>query len=121
MKTRRIAATLAILSLAACTTPSAFTDKPMTQFDRDTEYAVDDTQSGFVITINYSRYQFIPESGALAAACKAALTSVAHDIAERKGRRIEPVNEQRIKLSLGRNGLSGVTSCSATAPIMWKM
>ncbi|MFJ1253433.1 hypothetical protein [Cupriavidus sp. CuC1] len=120
MLVRTLVAGLALSSLAACTTPMAYTDKPMTPFDRDTEYAVEDTPGGFALTVNYGRYQFIPESAAVATACKAALTSVAHDVAQRKGRQIEQVNEQRIKLSIGRNGFSGVTSCSATAPIAWK-
>jgi hypothetical protein len=41
---------------------------------------------------------------------------VAHDIAENRGKKIQPINEQRIRLSFGRNGFTGITSCSATAP-----
>lgn len=117
---KRVAIVLSALLVGACATPITYTDKPMAAFDRDTEYAMEDRPGGFTLTINYSRYQFIPESSALAAACKAALTSVAHDLAEKKGRRIQPVNEQRIKISFGRNGFTGVTSCSATAPVDWQ-
>jgi hypothetical protein len=67
----------------------------------------------------YDRYQFMPESDALAMACKHALTSIAYDVAEARGRKIEPINEQRIRISFGRNGLSGVTSCSASAPAVY--
>lgn len=80
---------------------------------------VDDKPDGFSLTINYSRYQFIPESDALAVACKQALTSIAHELGERKGRKIERIEEQRIRISFGRNGLSGITSCSATVPVVW--
>ena len=74
-------------------------------------------QAGFSLTVYYSRYQFIPEADAVALACKSALTSIAHELAERRGREIKPVNEQRIRISMGRNGVSGITSRSATAPI----
>ena len=36
---------------------------------------------------------------------------------EARGRKIQPVNEQRIRLSMGRDGFTGITSCSATAPV----
>ncbi|WP_439684839.1 hypothetical protein MNJPNG_04855 [Cupriavidus oxalaticus] len=92
----------------------------MTSFDRDTDYAVDDLPGGFTLTVNYSRYQFVPELSAVATACKATLTSIAHDLAAQKGRAIEPIDEQRIKLSMGRNGFTGMTSCSASAPVKWR-
>lgn len=110
----------AIAALSGCTTPMGYTNAPMTSFDKDTEYAVVERPGGFTLTVHYGRYQFIPESGALAASCKAALTSIAHEVAERKGRAIEPVNEQRIQLSMGRNGLTGMTTCTATVPVTWK-
>jgi hypothetical protein len=52
-------------------------------------------------------------------ACKQAFTSLAYDLADQRGRKIVPINEQRIKMSFGRNGFSGTTSCSATAPVEW--
>ena len=111
---------IGILSLAtACTTPVGYSNAPLATYDKDTEYRADDTPTGFTLTIYHSRYQFFPESDAIAQSCKSALTSLAHDLADKRGRKISPVNEQRIKISFGRNGVSGVTSCSATAPIEW--
>ena len=107
------------LALGACATPVSYNNAPMHTYDKDTEYNVDERENGFVVTVYYSRYQFIPESDAVALACKQALTAIAHEVAERKGQRIEPVNEQRIRISMGRNGLSGITSCSATGPAIW--
>lgn len=80
-----------------------------------------DRVNGFDLTVNYSRYQFIPESSAVAVACKSALTSLAHELADKKGRKIKPLNEQRIRISMGRNGLTGITSCSAQAVAEWEM
>lgn len=106
--------------LSACATPVSHTNTPLSTYDKDTEYGVEDRIDGFGITIYYSRYQFIPESDALAAACKSALTSIAWEVAEKKGKQIDPINEQRIRISLGRNGLSGITSCQAFAVVKWK-
>lgn len=106
--------------LAGCATATKQTDASMTPYDKDTEYALMPQADGFTIAINYSRYQFIPESGAVAIACKSALTAIAYEQAVKQGRKIQPLNEQRIRISMGRNGLSGVTSCSALAVAEWQ-
>jgi hypothetical protein len=71
---------------------------------------------GFDLTVNYNRYQFIPESDALATTCRSALLANAHRIAQQKGRSIKPINEQQVEISMGRNGFTGRTSCSAFVP-----
>ncbi|MEC5164043.1 hypothetical protein [Janthinobacterium sp. CG_S6] len=109
-----------IATLAGCAAPASYTTASMVDYDKDTTYAVVDTPDGFDLTVNYGRYQFIPESPAVATACKAALTSIAWDVAKRRGREIDPVNEQRIRISMGRNGFSGITTCSANVPAAWK-
>lgn len=101
---------------SACATPVGYSNEPLQNFDKDTEYRIDPREDGFTVTIFHSRYQFIPESDALIQSCKSALLSIAHEHAENVGREIEQVNEQRIRLSLGRNGLTGVTSCTASVP-----
>lgn len=92
----------------------------MTPYDKDTEYAVEERLEGFALTVYYSRYQFIPESDAVATACKSALTSLAWELAEKRGKPIEPINEQRIRISMGRNGLSGITSCQGNTVVSWR-
>ena len=111
---------IATLLLAGCATPVSYTNAPLATYDKDTEYRADDTPGGFTVTIYYSRYQFIPESSAVAVACKQALTALAYDLAEKRGRKIRPVEEQRIRMSFGRNGVTGITSCSATVPVEWQ-
>ena len=108
------------LLLTGCATPVSHTNIPLTTYDKDTEYGIESREDGFSITVYYSRYQFIPESDALAVACKSQLTAIAWEHADNKGKQIEPVNEQRIRISLGRNGLSGITSCQANAVVKWK-
>lgn len=105
--------------IAGCTTPVSHTASQMTAYDKDTEFVIDERPDGFTLTISYSRYQFIPESNSLSVACKSALTALAWEIAEKKGKKIRPLNEQRIRLSLGRNGLTGITSCQANAIVEW--
>lgn len=106
--------------LAACATPVSHTNVPLSTYDKDTEYALEEREDGFSITVYYSRFQFIPESAAVATACKSQLTAIAWEYSENKGREIEPINEQRIRISMGRNGLTGITSCQAHAIAKWK-
>ncbi len=114
--------TILLLSalLTGCATPVSHTNIPLSKYDKDTEYGVEDRADGFGITVYYSRYQFIPESDAVATACKSALTAIAWEVADKKGKQIDPINEQRIRISMGRNGLSGITSCQAFAVAKWK-
>ncbi|MCK6376427.1 MAG: hypothetical protein L6Q69_20350 [Zoogloea sp.] len=111
---------LVALKLVGCATPTQMTDAPMTPYDRDTEYAITPRPGGYSVAINYSRYQFIPESSAIAIACKSALTAITYEQADKSGRKIHPLNEQRIRISMGRNGLTGITSCSAMAIAEWQ-
>lgn len=104
---------------AGCATPIEQGQGQMTPYDRDTEYSITDRTGGFALAINYSRYQLIPESSAVAATCKSALTALAHELADRRGRKIRPLDEQRIRISLGRNGITGITSCSASGIAEW--
>ncbi len=111
---------LALCGFSGCATPVGYTSQPLQRHDRDTTYRIDDHDSGFTITVYYSRYQFIPESDAVNAAGRSALLSIAYDISESRGRPIEPINEQRIKISMGRNGFSGTTSWSGTVKVFYK-
>ena len=112
----RIFASLVLLvSLYGCATPVSHTNIPLNTYDKDTEYGLEERDDGFAITVYYSRYQFIPESDALAVACKSMLTAIAHEVADGRGKPINQINEQKIRLSFGRNGISGITSCQAYA------
>ncbi|OOE93890.1 hypothetical protein BZG76_03950 [Salinivibrio sp. AR647] len=106
--------------ITGCATPVSHTNTPLSTYDKDTEYGIEEREGGFGITVYYSRYQFIPESDALATACKSQLTAIAWEHADNVGKEIVPVNEQRIRISMGRNGLSGITSCQANAIVKWK-
>jgi hypothetical protein len=46
---------------------------------------------------------------------KSALTAIGWEVADNRGVNIEPINEQRIRISMGRNGVTGITSCQSSA------
>jgi hypothetical protein len=116
--------TLLLICIAAfscgCATPVGYTEKPLARADKDTSYRVDEHSDGFTLTVFYSRYQFIPESDAVVSAGKSALLNTAYDVAEARGKKIQPINEQRIKMSMGRNGLSGITSWTGTVKVFYE-
>ena len=107
-------------SLLGCASSAVHTTAPMIEYDKDTDYAIEDRPNGFMISIYYSKYQFIPESGVVSSSCKSMLTSIAHEIAEKRGQQIQPINDQKIRLSVSRNGLLGITSCQASVNIELK-
>ena len=108
------------LIISGCATPVSHSNIPLSTYDKDTEYGIEPRDNGFAITVYYSRYQFLPESDAVATACKSQLTAIAWEYADNIGTKIEPVNEQRIRISMGRNGFLGITSCQANAVVKWK-
>ncbi len=108
-----------VLLLSGCATPVSHTNIPVSTYDKDTEFGIEERPNGFGITVYYSRYQFFPESDAVATACKSQLTAIAWEYAEKMGKKILPVNAQRIRISMGRNVLIGVTSCQAFAIAEW--
>lgn len=119
-------ATKILLILAACVmtigcaTAKRQSDISLTNSGQDASYGVRSRDDGFEIEIEYSRYQFIPESDAVAGACKSQLLSLAYEHADSVGKPIEPINEQRVRVSMGRNGLAGITTCRAYGVAKWK-
>jgi hypothetical protein len=109
---------MAIL-LSGCATPIIQSETPLSQYDKNTKYGVELRADEFAVSIYNSRYQFIPESDAVATACKHALTSIAWEQAEKQRKTIVPISEQAIRLSMGGNGVSGIRSCSAYAIAKW--
>lgn len=110
----------AILFLSACATPVSHTNIALSTYDKNTEYGIEPRDDGFAITVFYSRYQFVPESDAVAIACKSQLTAIAWEHADNQGKEIQQINEQRIRISMGRNGISGITSCQANVIVEWE-
>jgi hypothetical protein len=88
--------------------------KPLTETpDKNAEFFLNDTPTGYTVEVRYSRYQFVPEMDALLVICRSLVTSRAYDEAKRRGVTIEPINEQTIRVSTGRNIVNARTSCRA--------
>ena len=106
--------------LASCASPVRYTDKELTTLDKNTKYRIDAHSAGFTATMIYSRYQFVPESNAVSDAAKNNLMALCHDEASKRGKTILPINEQAIRMSMGRNGLTGITSWSGSVSVNYR-
>lgn len=101
----------ATLALAACTHP-ADVSRPLTEVeDKNAHFTVKDVPAGVTVEARHSRYQFVPETSALITICRQLATARAYDEAERRGREIEPINDQTVRVSTGRNIVTARTSC----------
>ncbi len=109
----------AVCIFAACASPDTVIKRALSPFDNDTEYSIEENDSGFSITVYYSRFEIV-ESTDVAKACKQQLAAVATTYARDKQREIEPISEQQIKTSMDRTRLKGRTSCQADAVVSWK-
>lgn len=110
----------ALAALAACTHP-ADVSHPLTEVaDKNAHFTIKNTPDGFSVEVRYSRYQFVPEADALMVACRSLVTARAYDEAKTRGREIEPINEQTIRVSTGRNIIKARTACRAFAEAKWK-
>ena len=117
---KRLIPALLLASLSACTTPADVTKPLSTASDKNAEFTLNDTPSGFAIEARYSRYQFVPETDALLTACRSIVMARADEEAKRRSREIEPIAEQDIRVSTGRNIINGRTSCRAFVEARWK-
>lgn len=116
----RFFAMLGIILATGCARPIGYTERPMERYDQNTTYRIDSSLNGFTVTAFKERYQFIPESDVVAQEAKQSATAIAWMHADRTGRRIRPINPDRTQLSLGRNGLSGLTSCTVIVTAEWE-
>ncbi|WP_454720555.1 MULTISPECIES: hypothetical protein [Cupriavidus] len=122
MKFTKVLAAMACLTAAACTTPTPMpgNGRQMSTYDTDTEYTVEYVADGFTLTVNHRYGGFTVRTGTAQATCRAMLASVANNLAERRQRRIEPIDPQRIRLATSRNWYGSMATCSATAPVVWQ-
>jgi hypothetical protein len=56
----------------------------------------------------------MPQDYAMKKECKKQLISIAEEHSEKTNRQIKPINEKDIKLSLGRNDMTAISSCEAS-------
>jgi hypothetical protein len=119
LKTHALALS-ATLALAACTTPADVSKPIGAGKGNDAKVVVSDTPAGFNVDVKYSRYQMIPETSAVLTVCRSTAIARVAEEAKSRGRKVEPLAEQNVRVSSGRNGILGLTSCRAFAEATWK-
>lgn len=111
---------MSAVALSDCTTP-ANVSKPLPEGgDRKAKVRMADTPTGFLMDVRYSRHRFVPEPDALLVACRSIATARACEEAERRGREVEPIDEQTIHVSTGRTIINARMACRASAKARWK-
>ena len=117
---KKILPILCLAALSACTTPADVSQPLTAGGDKNAKFDIKDTSNGFTVDLRYSRYQMIPEADALLVACRSIATTRAYEEAKGRGREIQAINEQTLRVSVGRNILSGRTACRAFVDATWK-
>jgi len=102
-----------VAMVAACTTPADVSMPLSAGGDKNAKFDIADTANGFTVDLTYSRYQFVPEGDALIVACKSIATNRAYEEAKKKGKEILPIDDDAIRVSIGRNILNARTACRA--------
>ena len=107
-------------SLGACTTPADVSRPVSTGADSNAKIKLIPTTQGFDVDVSYSRYQFVPETGALLTACRSMALARASEEAAKQGRDLVPILEQDVRVSTGRNIINAHTKCRAYLKARWK-
>ena len=109
------------LTLSACTHPADVSRPAVELSDPNAKVEVKDTPSGFSVDVRYSRYQFVPETSALLIACRSIVTARVNAEAKLRNREIEAVTDESVRVSAGRNIVTGRTACRAFVEVRWKI
>lgn len=112
-------ACLLSICLAACHA-ERYSAKPYTRLDNLTEYLIEDTPTGFVAYVYYSRYQFIRASAPIIEDGLAAMRRIVAQVAQQGERELKPLNELAIESNMGRGFWDSCTSWSAKVQCYWR-
>ena len=115
---RKLTATLclmiAVTILGGCMTTN-FTDKKMDKHSYGADYAYDLTNAELIIYVSKNKYQFFPDASAVIEECKSAVQPIRYSVVKKENIRTEKKPKNGIQVSSGRNGVTGITSCSGKA------
>ncbi len=106
-----------IFIILNCSTIPIQKDLKYEKYDQQTDYAVRNTEDGFIFYIKYSTFQFFPELEVVRNTVKENLISILYWYIDRNSLEIKPINKDRIVANVGRNGLTGITSGSAEVKV----
>ena len=121
MKTYKllIVCVVSILVIMGCATAPRYTDLPYERYDKNTEYAISDESDGFTVFVYHSLFQYFPNEGPVQETAKQNAMAIAYEYADENDREIQPLNEQRIKISVASN-LFGITTASVSLRAFYK-
>ncbi len=75
---------------------------------------------GFQLNLTHSRYQFITDMDELMATCRTSVGQVAEQLAMAKEREIQPIDSDKIAISIKRDHALGLSTCKATYNVAYK-
>lgn len=104
--------------LFGCSSAPHFTDIPMRSVGPDSRVGVRPTDSGFQIRVQYTGTN--RSFSSIIRTCEDELISLADQYAETFPRKIEPIERDRIRISMERNqGALNQNVCKATTTVRW--
>ena len=112
--TATLCLTLAVTILGGCMATN-FTDKKMDRHSSGTDYAYDLKVGELIIYVSKNKYQFFPDASAVIEECKSAVQPIRYSVIRKENIRTEETPKSGIQVSSGRNGVTGMTSCSGKA------
>lgn len=87
------------------------------QGEYEFDYGVMESSDGLKISLNYSKYQFIPDRDAVREVCVTQTKRVANAFAAENDKKLKEISDSAIKVSTRRNAGSGMTSCQSTLSV----
>ncbi|MDC0549132.1 caspase family protein [Alphaproteobacteria bacterium] len=106
--------TLVFMFLTGCMAKN-FTTKDMVMHSSGVNYAYDLGKDELIIYVSKSKYQFIPDALAVIEECKSAVGSILNSVSTKENIQTEALPTGGIQVTSGRNGVTGMTSCTGKA------
>lgn len=77
-------------------------------------------EDGFNLKVTHTRYQWMADMNAMFKACRESIHVLADEVAQSKGKEIEPIDNDKITMDYDRNYTAGTSTCVATYPVAYK-
>ena len=121
---KNLTAVLVVLAmLAGCASKREYIPQQEAySYDKNTSFAMQEESDGFMLTVDYAKEpSFLEFHSAIAKQCKSQLTSIARELSDKTGRKIKPVNEERITISVGDDDNDArKVHCHAQVKVEWE-
>ncbi len=75
---------------------------------------------GFELNLTHSRYQWVTNLDVLMATCRDSIHQYAERLAAAKGHGIQPIDNDKIAISIDRDHVLAVSTCKATYDVAYK-